>query len=82
MWLLGSGLCKQQSLTACLQKLGEQKLPDAILFLASPIFFYGYCIYEIANETADGVGQVPTGNHRDSKYRSDKKSDLTTIINE
>ena len=45
-------------------------------------FFYGYCIYEIANETADGIGQVPTGNHRDSKYRSDKKSDLTTIINE
>ncbi len=25
---------------------------------------------------------MPTGNHRDSKYRSDNKSDLTTIINE
>jgi hypothetical protein len=53
-----------------------------LVILASEILFYAYCIFEFANETADGIGQVPTGNHRDSKYRSGKTSDLTTVINE
>ncbi len=68
-----NGLCK---------KLGEQKLPDEILLFWHQKFFYTYCIFEIANETADGIGQVPTGNHGDSKYRSGRTSDLTTVNNE
>jgi hypothetical protein len=82
MWLRGSGLYKQQSLINFKSlSSGTGRAKNFLMqfcFFGFANFFYDHCICEIA----DGIGQVPTGNHRDSKYRSDKKSDLTTIINE